>query len=534
MEDDGHAVTAAAQAREGRAQPSAWVVLAVLAAIVAAVYAQTASFDYVFDDMGFLLARAEVREGLSPAAVRWALQSWDYGNWFPLTRLSWLADVELFGMDPGPAHLVNALLHLANAWCMFLFLAAATGLRRSSAALAALWAAHPLQVETVAWVSERSLLLGTLFLWATLGAYLAYVRRPGAGRYLLVLLGAVLGLLAKPILLALPLVLLLLDWWPLGRTRSGPAAAAGLGLLILEKLPFAVLVAGFAARTVVTQDAAGSFASLQSLPFAHRLGGAIRSVSWYLVKAALPSDLGAYYPLSIASLPWWRTAAVAALLAGISAVAVRVWRTRPRALVGWLWFGLTLVPVAGIVQAGAQSTADRYCYIPLFGLLLLASGLLAPREAGSRPARFAGVAVALAVTALSAASFAQTRHWRNELSLFGRALSVSEVESPLIRNHLAEASERAGDFAAALRHHRVALRLRPDWALTHRGLGRLLARQGDFEAAERHLREAVRLDPAETRAHADLEDLLRCREEPATAAACLAQTMLARADDRRP
>jgi len=520
------------RAPEHRVRPAAFVVLAVLAAMVAAIYGQTLSFDYVFDDQGYILGPAEMREGLSPAAVLWALRSWDYGNWFPLTRLSWLADVELFGMNPGPAHLVNALVHLANAWCMFLVLTALTGLRWRSAALAALWAAHPLQVEAVAWITERSLLLATLFLWAALGAYLGYVRRPGAGRYLAVVLAALLGYLCKPILLALPLLLLLLDWWPLGRMRSGAHAPGARRQLIVEKLPLAVLAAGFGMKAIIAQSAVGSLASMDALSFVHRAGNAVRGVSWYIVKAVLPTGLGPYYPLSPDTVRWWHTAAAAALLTVITLAVARAWRTRPAALAGWLWFALTLLPVSGLVQTGSHASADRFSYIPLIGLLFMVGGLPADRGDGKRRAPLAVATAALGVVVLAAASFAQTRYWRDELSLFGRALAVADSESTIIRNHLAEACEKAGDFASALRHNQVALKLRPDWAPTRRGLGRLMIRRGDLEDAERHLREAVKLEPKDQAVRDDLDDFLRCRQDPGTAAACLDRSIIARWDGR--
>jgi tetratricopeptide (TPR) repeat protein len=304
--------------------------------------------------------------------------------------------------------------------------------------------------------------------------------------------------------------------------------------LLVEKLPFAVLVAAFAFRAAAAQNATGALASMEALSIAQRTGNALRGGMWYIAKSALPTGLGVFYPLSPGSVPVWRTAVAAALLAVISLAVLRVWHNRPQAVAGWLWFALTLLPVSGLVQTGSHGMADRFAYIPLAGLLVMASGFLVCRRTGSWRSALPGVAIAVAVVALSGASYAQTRHWRDELSLFGRALAVSEVESPLIRNHLAEASERAGDYEAALRHHRVALQLRPDWALTHRGLGRLMARQGDFDSAEWHLREAVGIDSEDTLARADLDDLLRCRLEPATAAACLAGTILARVDDRRP
>jgi tetratricopeptide (TPR) repeat protein len=320
-----------------------------------------------------------------------------------------------------------------------------------------------------------------------------------------------------------------LDWWPLGRVRAG---APWPRLLIFEKLPIVVLSAAFALKAVAAQSSTGALASLEALSIADRIGSALRGGIWYLGKFVLPTGLGVLYPLSLENVPLWRTAAAASLLAFVSVVAVLVRRRRPQALAGWLWFVLTLLPVSGLVQTGSHSVADRFAYVPIVGLLAMVTAFLAGPGAEAMKPRLLGAAVASLVVALSAASCMQARSWRNELTLFNQALAVGGGESPIVRNHLAEASERAGDYSGAVRHHQVALRLRPDWAMTYRGLGRVLARQGDLDAAERHLREAVRLDPGNAEVVADLEDLLRCREEPATVAACLERTIVARADDK--
>jgi len=485
------------------------IVFATLAAIAAGIYYQTSGFGFVFDDDFLILDSPPLREGLSARTILWAWGSRDFGNWFPLTRLSFLLDATLFGLRAGPMHLMNALLHLATAWTAFRVLSSATGMRWRSAAVASLYAAHPLQVESVAWVSERSMLLAGLLFWATLGAYVRYVRRPAAGRYLLVFLYLLLGLLAKPILATLPVLLLLLDWWPLG--RIGAPAAGGewsyqrsRSLPLREKAPLLLLCAAIGILAIQTQVAGGAVPALSAIPLATRVGNALRGTAWYLEKIAWPSGLGVYYPLPATAAPLWHTAGAAVLLGAVSVVVLARHRRQPCLLAGWLWFTLILIPVSGIVQAGAQATADRYMYLPLAGILLAV--VWAIPGTGRHPRR--GVTLlaagAAAVVALALVAHVQTNFWRDNRTLFRRAVDVAGDESPVIQVRLAMVSLAEGDLQGAARHYRESLRMLPNSAYSEYHLGRVLARQGQVLEAIDHYRAAIAIYPKHAEIHRNL------------------------------
>jgi hypothetical protein len=508
-------------------------VVALLAALTAGVYGQTRGFGFVFDDEGYVLGAPALRDGLTGDSVAWALTSQEYGNWFPLTRLSLLVDAALFGVRPGPMHAVNVALHFAGAVALWLALAGATGARWPSAAVAALWAAHPLQVESVAWVSERSMVLAGLLLWTTVAAYVRYVRKPDAARYLAVFLCVLLGLLAKPILATLPVLLLLLDWWPLGRIRRTArgalpgSAGAGAGTLVLtEKAPLLLLCAAFGALAVRTQAAAGTMASLGAIPLADRVGNALRGFAWYLGKAVWPAGLGVYYPLAGAGGSWWTMAAAALLVAGLSWLAVGLSRRHPHLLVGWLWCAVVLAPVSGVLQAGAQATADRYMYVPLAGLVVAAVWSLAAAGARSPRVAAAGIAVVgVAAVALAAAAHAQARFWRDEHMLFARAIAVGGAASDIVSYRFATACLAAGDLEAAERHYRDTVRLAPASGVAEHGLARALVARGKHAEAVEHFEAAVRKAPRYADAHRSLGKALERAGRPEEAARAYAQSV---------
>jgi len=493
-----------------RARPvQGLIVFAALAAVTAGIYGQSSNFGFVFDDDAFILGSPPLREGLSVQTLLWALESRDFWNWFPLTRLSLLLDVTLFGLRAGPMHLVNALLHLLTAWTVFRVLTSATGMRWRSAAVATLYAAHPLQVESVAWVSERSMLLAGLLFWATLGAYVRYVRRPDAGRYLLVFLCLLLGLLAKPILATLPVLLLLLDWWPLGRIGA-PAIGGrwsfrnGCRLPLLEKAPLLLLCAAIGLQAVQNQISGGAVTTLFAIAFATRAGTALRGAVWYLEKIVWPVGLGAYYPLPATAPPWWHTAGAATLLGVASVMALSRHRKQPCLLAGWLWFALALVPVSGIIQAGWQATADRYMYLPLAGILIAVVWVLP--GTGRHPRRRVVLLATGAVTvvALAVVAHVQTRFWRDNRTLFFRAVEVAGAESPIIRIRLAMLSLEDGDLQGAARHYRESLRMLPNSSYSEHHLGRVLARQGKVAEAIDHYRAAIAIYPKHAEIHRNL------------------------------
>lgn len=385
----------------------------------------------ILDDPLYVTTNHEVRQGITRDGAAWALTANVANNWHPLTVLSHMLDVEVFGLPPAGHHLTSLLLHLAGVLLLFEALRRMTGAVYRSALVAALFAVHPTRVESVAWISERKDVLSGLFFMLALLAYLGWVRRPSAGRYLLVALAMALGLAAKPMLVTLPCVLLLLDFWPLGRR--------GLGRLTLEKIPLFALSAASSLVTLHYQKT--SMAPLDVLPWDLRLANAAVSYVAYLGKAFLPRNLAALYPFPM-EIPAWKTAGALLLLAIVTAFAI--WRARksPWLLVGWLWFLGTLVPVIGLVQVGRQAMADRYTYLPFIGLFLaVVWGLaelmeLVERRGALRPVL--GALAILAILGLAGMARAQTRHWRDSVTLFRHALAVTG-DNPLARRGLAKA-----------------------------------------------------------------------------------------------
>ena len=482
-----------------------------------------------YDDQVYVTANQVVRQGLTPAGLAWAFRSTEHLNWFPLTWVSHMLDVQLYGLAPAGHHLTSLLLHAASVVLLFAVLRAATGALWRSALVAGLFALHPLRVESVAWVAERKDVLAGLFWMLTLAAYLRYARRPGALRYALVAAGLALGLMAKPLVVTLPAVLLLLDFWPLGRWRPARPPAPGAtapARLLLEKTPLFALSAAAAAVALWAQRAGGaiSAAPVNTLPF--RLGNATLSYVRYLGKAVLPLDLSPSYPLALHHpQPGW-VAAAALALAAATAVALRLWRRRPAALVGWLWYLGTLAPMIGVVQVGNQAFADRYTYIPLIGIALLAAWAAADLPARLRPAAAGGALALLAL--LGAQTAAQARHWRDTVSLFRQAQRVEPADVAAQVN-LGHALTARGDLAGANEAFLAALRLSPRLrdvnlriganlvqlgrteealgrfvaeidvspgnAEAHSRAGAILVETGRAAAAERYFREAVRLSP---------------------------------------
>jgi tetratricopeptide (TPR) repeat protein len=413
-----------------------------------------------------------------------------------------MLDVELFGLAPAGHHAVNALLHAANGVLVHLVLRALGGERGRSALVAALFALHPLHVESVAWVAERKDVLSTFFGLLAIGAYAARVRRPGPGRSLAVLGCFALSLMSKPMLVTLPVILLLLDDWPLRRTlRAG---------LLVEKLPLFALSAAFAVAAVGTQ-------SLNTmLTLGQRLANALLSTVAYLGKTIWPVDLGMFYPHpylpeSGASAPaTWQILAAAALLLGITAGAIAARRRYLR--VGWLWYAIALAPVIGIVQVGSQAMADRYTYFPLIGIFiaLVWGGADLVASLGRRvPAlpRAAAAAVALSLAALAATTWQQIGTWRDSLTLYQHALSVTP-RNPTIRFNLANELQRQGRNTEAISEYRRALEDAPSHAGIHVNLANALRAEGDFEAAAHHYLAALELDPDDKMAHVNLGSLL--------------------------
>jgi protein O-mannosyl-transferase len=430
-----------------------------------------------YDDPVYVTANFHVQQGVTSRTVVWAFTSTEEANWHPLTWLSHMPDVRLFGLRPAGHHAQSLLWHALNVALLFLLLSYATGFVGRSALVAGLFAAHPLNVESVAWIAERKTVLCTFFLLLAFAAYGRYAKKSSPIRYLPVAFFFALGLMAKPMVITLPFLLLLLDFWPMQRFPQTP-----LSKLALEKIPLLTLSASSAAITLYAQRTAGAVGSTQLLPLAVRAKNAIYSYLIYLDKATWPSRLAVFYPHPESSLALWKVVGAASVLAAITAV---FWHFRERRylLIGWLWFLVTLTPVIGIVQVGRQAWADRYAYFPLWGLFVIAVWLLsegATRISLSRPAQLAissAVLFAYAVT-----THIQIGYWRNSYTLFAHAIRVT-CANPIAEGNLGSAllEMQRPDLAAP--HLARAIQLLPTLATAHYNLGILLQRQNQLDGA---------------------------------------------------
>ena len=482
----------------------------LLAAVSLGLYWRTGAHPFVvFDDGLYVAGNARVQGGLSPEGVAWAFTTTETGNWHPLTWMSHMADVSLFGLDAGAHHRVNAFLHAANAALLFFVLLRMTASPWRSAFAAALFALHPLHVESVAWVAERKDLLCALFWLLAMGSYARYAGRPGAARYLPVAGFMALALLSKPMAVTLPFCLLLLDFWPLGRlSPPGKGGGAPLPRLLAEKVPLFALSAASCVVTYLAQQTVGTVGSLLHLPAGVRLANAAVSYARYLGKTAWPSGLAVLYPHPGASLPAWQVAGAVLLLLCVSALAV--WRIKrsPFLAVGWFWFLGTLVPVIGLVQVGAQAMADRYTYIPLVGLFIAAAwGVPGIVPDGRLKKRGLAAAACVVLTALAAASWVQAGHWRSSVALFEHAVEVTR-DNWFAENNLGFSLDMEGRKDEAIAHYRASIGIKPDFPVARNNLGAILAAQGEFAEAAVHFREALRAQPDYLPAHYNLGQVL--------------------------
>jgi len=439
-----------------------------------------------YDDPEYVTSNAHVLQGPTLHNLAWAFTTTAAANWHPLTWLSHMLDVKLFGLNPAGHHAQSVFWHAVNVILLFLLLARATRYVGRSALVAGLFAVHPLNVESVAWVSERKTVLSVFFLLLALGAYGWYVKKPQARTYLLVALCFAFGLMSKPMVITLPFMLLLLDFWPLERFPSTPFAK-----LILEKVPLLLLSAASAALTIYAQHAGDAVGRVEVLPLAMRAKNAIFSFPVYIEKAFWPSGLAVFYRHPEGSLALWKVLVAAFALVAISAL---VWCFSERRYlpVGWLWFLGTMIPMIGIVQVGRQAWADRYAYIPLWGLFVIVVWLLSEAAARIGLSRMAQVAVALAALfGYFPSARAQIRCWRNSYTLFTQAIQVTGPNG-IAEGNLGSALMEMGRPDLALPHLERAIELIPTLGTAHYNLGTLLQRRNDLAGAEREYRLALK------------------------------------------
>ena len=474
------------------------IYLALLLATFA-VYAQVRHFDFVnYDDPDYTTGNLHVRQGLTAQGLEWALTSRDAANWFPVTWVSHMLDSQFFGLESGWDHLHNVLLHALAAILLCIFLERATGTRWRSALVAFLFALHPLHVESAAWVAERKDVLSACFWFLTLWAYLRYTERPGSGRYLVVFLGLCLGLMAKPMVVTLPCVLLLLDYWPLARLRLLGRKA------VWEKLPLLGLSGAAAAITYLVQEHAGA---VKALPLETRLANATLSYTLYILKTFWPSRLAVFYPYprGFAFLP---LLAAGLFLAVVTTGVIVLCRRSPYLLTGWGWFVVTLVPVIGLVQVGGQARADRYMYIPIVGLLIMLVWGAAEILERWRAKVLAVPLAATTCLACAALTWIQVGYWRNSETLFRRALEVTDDNAVANHNLGNYLMASPGRLSEAILYLETAVRIDPDSAPAHTDLGSALAKSGRLPEAIAQFQEAIILAPDSPIPHNNLGSTL--------------------------
>jgi tetratricopeptide (TPR) repeat protein len=470
----------------------------VLVLALAAIYGQTYHHAFIdYDDDTYILANPEVTGGLSWKGLRWAF-GYHAANWHPLTWLSHMVDSQVFGRWAGGHHLVSAGYHAANAVLLLAVLAAMTGAFWRSAAVAALFALHPLRVESVAWAAERKDVLSALFWLLTMAAYLRYARRPGPRRYLAVLVLFILGLSAKPMLVTLPFVLLLLDGWPLGRARvpgernSPLAALSGFRTwraLIVEKAPFFAL--SLLSSLVTMRGQTTNVLPFVTPDLATRLANAAVSYLRYLGTFFWPDDLAFLYPYPRAGIPAVELAAALAALAAISAAVFSLGRRRPYLPLGWLWYLGTLVPVIGFMQVGGQARSDRYTYLTLIGIavaLTWLAGDLWPRRTAARRALTGAFFIVLTALAVSSASY--VRLWKDSLTLFDYTVRVTK-DNFIVLNNLGSMLMNSGRTAQAVTVLQEAERINPEHCNAPYNLGTTLIRMTRYQEALDSLTRAL-------------------------------------------
>ncbi len=502
-----------------------------------AVFYRLAGYDFVnFDDDLYVTANSRVQRGLTLENFIWAFSSIEIANWHPITWLSHMSDIQMHGLNPGAHHLTNVILHVANTLLVLIIFSRMTGFFWQSACLATLFALHPLHVESVAWVAERKDVISTFFLLLTVWCYSRYAEHPDRARYLAVLLFFILGLLSKPMVVTLPFILLLLDFWPLKRFRINAVLSVhqvqaqvdtrthgisksnqsdvlskttpvlpgqSIVYLVREKIPLFVLSAATCAVTLFAQHSSGTVLSLEVMPLTARVANSLISYVTYIVQMIYPVRLAVFYPLAT-SVPWWKIAGAFCILIAISYLAWKTASKHPYILFGWLWYLGTLFPVIGIVQVGTQAMADRYTYVPLIGLFVSivwgASDFAKTWRYGAA-AITGGIMVILSVVTIL--TWVQISYWKNSVALFSHAIEVTSKNS-LAHYNMASVLTDQNKIDEAIRHYNESVKLKPQHKEAHYNLGLLMAQKGDIDEAIKHFSNALQINNDYAQAHNNL------------------------------
>ena len=491
------------------------------------VYWQVRNFSFVnYDDGQYVTENYHVQAGLTLESLRWSLTATQASNWHPLTWLSHMLDCQIYGMNPGHHHMTSVLFHILNSLLLFFIFKKMSGSLWKSAFVAALFALHPLHVESVAWVAERKDVLSTFFWMLTLWCYTRYVESSRLDKYLLVILFFILGLMAKPMLVTLPFVLLLLDYWPLQRFQlkssknNNPAKQRPFYFgLIWEKIPLFFLSAASGVVTYLVQKSGGAVSSLVVIPFHDRITNALVSYVSYIGKILWPHNLAVLYPYQ-RSIALWKIAGAGMLLTMISVFVFRMLRSKPYFAVGWLWYLGTLVPVIGIVQVGSQALADRYTYVPLIGIFLMVAWGISDWVSKRHYRRIILFTLtAIIFSLLTITSRLQVKYWSNSVTLFDHAINVTGDNSTAQLN-LGAALTVQGEIEKAEKHYKAALKINPNLAEAHLNIGVYLKGGGKLDDAishfskvlngksEKHYLEVIKINPGYAKAYNNLGVIL--------------------------
>ena len=473
--------------------------------VTAAVYCRVHSYDFInYDDPGYVSENPNIQNGITLQAIKWAFTTGNMGNWHPLTWLSHILDWWLFGSNAGGHHLTNLIFHIANPLLLFIVLKQMTQRLWLSAFVAAMFALHPLHVESVAWISERKDVLSTFFWLLTMWAYVRFVNRRRVADYVLMAVFFVFGLMAKPMLVTLPFVLLLLDYWPLNRIKSRQSLLP----LFIEKIPLFMMVIASSVITYLVQIKGGAVTKFAVLPLKFRILNAFVSYIEYIGKMFWPVKLVYFYPHPGPNISVLYAFVSAVLLLAITVFILRFAKSHHYLVTGWFWYLGTLIPVIGLVQVGVQAMADRYSYITLTGLfIIIAWGL--PELFGRRKVLLASLSVAVLV-ALSICTYIQLQYWKSSLPLFQHALKVNDNNYNAANSNyvahlcIADVLLKEGRIDEAIYHNYEAVRIRPDLIETHNDLGNNLYKIGRIDHAIGSYRMALEINPADAEVNANI------------------------------
>jgi protein O-mannosyl-transferase len=485
------------------------------------VYSQVQDHEFInYDDHTYITENLNVQAGLTGKSVKWAFTTFYASNWFPMTWLSHILDYQLYGLHPKGHYLTNLFLHISSVLILFIVLFRMTGALWQSGFVAAMFALHPINVQSVAWIAERKNVLSTLFWLITIWTYIRYAEKPSIKRYGFVFLFFALGLMSKPMLVTLPFVLLLLDYWPLGRlkleqkrgdkkiTEKHRGNKSEILRLVLEKIPLFLLVVLASIATIIAQKSGGALRPMDFISLSARLNNALFSYSLYLQKMIWPSGLSVFYPHPENALPFWQGFLSLSLLTLFTAVVIRLARRAPYLIVGWFWYLGTMFPVIGIIQVGGQAIADRYAYVPLIGIFIIIAWGLPELMAGWRYKKKAlSILVGILIPALAIVTWTQVGYWKNTFTLFKHATTVVDNRYPgaaLIYNNLGLSLYKKGQFSDSFAQYKIATKINPSYHEPYINIGNILLEQKKAEEAIDYFKRAIAFKPDSSTAYYNL------------------------------